>query len=200
MCVPHLSVSREQRGDTGVWITWPLAANLLRLFFCRFSISCVRSLLLNCYNTTRVCGGICHASPIFAPFSLLPRFIISIIPFFFWFSGKRWRKSRSAVFLMLTNSLFSLPFLFSFCCWNESDLSDDSRSKGGRRGETRCRVLISPCHMYKQRNDKLRACVCDTKTWLPTHTHTPIYILLWYLDSTIFTSVQNIFERQCGLI
>ena len=59
---------------------------------------------------------------------------------------------------------------------SETDFSWMHRRRVVDLSNSRCRVLISPCHMYKQRNDKLRACVCDTKTWLPTHTHTHTYI------------------------
>jgi hypothetical protein len=83
-------------------------------------------------------------------------------------------------------------------------LSDDSRSKGGRRGETRCRVLISPCLMYKRRKIRQTLYCVTSKTWLPIrHTHTYLHIIMisWlvYQRAKIY-SRDNVVWFSLGII
>ncbi len=161
-----------------------------QICYFRFTV-CSLLLKLLPTTTTRLCGGICHASPIFARFSILPRFIISIILLFLFGSDE----TQSAVFdfwrfLSLSQHVFFVPF-FLLLKW--ISLSGDSRSKGGRKRRNKMSgAHFAMCNVKTKK--RLTACMC---VWhLKRKNHGFLYNTHLYINTMIswfywFTSTCN---------
>lgn len=174
--MPHLSVSREQRGERHGRVNH-LATTRTQQICCAFFLLLFRVCVDYYLTTTSV--SVWGDLSCFAHFLFYLVLLFWLFSSFFGFLGKRWRKTRSAVFSRLhdADEFSTRFFLVVNVRW--IGLSDDSRSKGGRRGETRCRVLISPCLMYKRRKIRQTLYCVTSKTWLPIrHTHTYLHIIM----------------------
>lgn len=171
--MPHLSVSREQRGERHGRVNH-LATTRTQQICCAFFHYYFVCVCVDYYLTTTsvsVWGDLsCFAHFLFYLVLLFWLFFSFLV---FWENDDEKPDPR---FFHDADEVSTRFFLVVNVRW--IGLSDDSQSKGGRRGETRCRVLISPCLMYKRRK-KTNSARVTSKTWLPIrHTHTYLHIIM----------------------